>query len=347
MVMYGHSRMGDEAPVQPDAGGDAGAPVVVSGRAARVAAAREAMKAMPPPEPEAPVAVDAEAPKADPVEETPPEAQKGVDAIERRDKRAREQLAADRAAMEAEYKRKEADLERRLAEAAKPTPFDDLKKLPTVKRALEAMKAAGVNVDDEEVAEVIARDVYARSKSGKADPKARAYADQLAEKNGISAEVAELRRMLEETRETVAQKEQRQAMEAFQNKWLDGFTKEPPVSDSFLGLALTKNPEKARGALLSIGQRLERELGETPTHAEVIAAYEAETRADLADRGFTDEQIAGMLAKPKPPAPVKTPPRTLDPSTGPTTTPVSATTSREQKIAAARVGIKKLSAAIT
>jgi len=81
----------------------------------------------------------------------------------------------------------------------------------------------------------------------------------------------------------------------------------------------------------------------TPTHAQLIARYEQETRAELKERGFSDEHINAML-KPSAAAPPKGPPPTLDVTTRPTTPPSSKPQSRAEKIAAARIGLQKLGA---
>lgn len=361
--------MGDEAvPVGPATGGETKVEIVTPEqpttpppsvvRAAKIAAAREGMRklaaapgASAPTSPTEVAAKPEEKPPAPakPDEDAPPDAQaaKAIEAIEKRDKRAREQLAAEKAAHKAEIELERAELARMRAEmTGKPNPLDDLKKLPTVKRAIEAIKLAGLNPDDEEVMEVIARDAYARSRSGKADPKNKAYADQVAEKQGLQSELAELRKMVEETRESLTQRDQRAQLEQFQTRYLDEAVKAIPADPSFIGLHHSANPAKARAALLQLGQHMENESGETPTHAEVIARYEEMAKADLLDRGFTEAQVASMLAKPQAAKPAPSPmARTLDPSTGPTTAPINGHATREQRIAAARAGRIKLNTA--
>ena len=316
-------------------------------RAAKVAAFREgAAKA----EPAAPAvtAAPVEAPaKVEPVADDPPDPKtaKGIEAIEKRDKRAREALAADQAKWKAERDLEVAELARLRADLTGKAPkFDDLKKLPPAKRALEAMKLVGLDPDDEEAMEVIARDAYARSKSGKADPKNKAYADQVSEKSALAAEIAAMKAELDSVKGEFKTRDQRAAMEQFQNQYLDQAVKAVPADPSFIGLALTANPTKARAALLQIGQRLESENGDTPTHAEVIAEYERSKRAELADMGVPEAQIAAMLAKPAPVVVKAAPPKTLDVTVRSTTPPLNGNPTRDQKIAAARSGLKKLGA---
>ncbi len=333
----------------------------IEARASKLAAARgglrDVLKGSAPTETAAPVVEEKPAapavklePKVEKTDEPDPQTLKGIEAIEKRDQRARAALAAEKKAWQAEVEQQRAELARLRAEATKTPPIEDLKKLPVQRRALEALKLAGIDPDDEETMDLVARESYARSKSGKADPKNRAYADQLAKEQGVSSEVAELRKMLEETRAELAERDQKQKAEAFHTKYLDETIKAVPSEPSFVGRALAANPERTRATLLTIGQHLESQTGETPTHAEVIAAYETAAKQDLKDRGFTDEQIAAILAPPAA-APTKTAPAaaapvqrapTLDPARGSTTPPVNGLPTREQKLAKASEGLRKL-----
>lgn len=295
----------------------------------------------------------AEDPKADEID---PQTQKGLSAIEKRDQRARTQLAADKAAQKAEIDAERAEVARMKAElASKTTSLDELKKLPPAKRALEALKAVGL--EDEEAMEVVARQTWALSKSGKADPKNKVYAEQLAEKQGVSSELAELRKLVEETREQLTTTHKQAAAEKAAAQWLDEGVKVIPAEPTFIGQAHAANPAKARSALLAVGQRMLREAIEEnggrfdptlePTHAEVIARYEADKRQAFKDDGFTDEQIAALLKKPTTiTAPVKKPPATLDVTATRTTPTINGNgqPTRDEKIAKARADRLKANA---
>jgi hypothetical protein len=336
-------------------------------RAAKLATARVGLAKMagvtPPAEVDAEKTADPKPAIAKPVEkvdekpaEVDPNDAKGLEAIEKRDQRARTQLAADKAAWKAEQAAELAAINKLKAElTGKASSLDELRKLAKTK-PLEALKHLGVETEDDY--ERYARETYAVSKSGKADPKNKVYADQVAEKQGLAAELAELRKMVEDTRTHVSTREQQAQAEQFQAQYLDAAVKAIPADPSFIGLAHTANPGKARAALLALGQRMEREALEandgewnpahTPSHAQVIAKYEEETRAELKDRGLHDDQIAAMLRKPGTAAPVvKTPPKTLDITTRPTTNTLNGNPTREQKIAAARAGRLKLQAEST
>lgn len=279
-----------------------------------------------------------------------PQTKRAIDLIEKRDKRAREQLAAERKALKDELAAERAELEKLSAEAKKHQR-PDMMKLPAAQRLAEALKLAGLDPDDEEAMEIVARQSYARSKSGKADPKNKAYADQVAEKDGLARELEEMREEIRATRAELSTRDQRAAVEQFQARYLDEAVKAIPAEPSFIGKAHSANPGKARSALLALGQQMEREAIEadggtydpshTPTHAQVIARYEADKRQQLKDDGFSDEQIAQILAG-KPAAPAKTaPPKTLDPTARPTTTTNPGPLSRDEKIAKARVGLQQ------
>lgn len=268
------------------------------------------------------------------VEEKPDAATaKSIEAIEKRDRRAREQLAADRAAWKAERDLEIAELTKLKSElTGKATSLDDLKRLAKTK-PLEALKHLGIESEDD--LEVVARQTYAVSKSGKADPKNKAFADQVAEKHGVAAELAELKAELAKVKGEFSTRDQRAEMERFQTQYLDEAVKAIPAEPTFIALAHTANPAKARAALLELGQRIERETGETPSHAEVIAEYERNKRAELADTGLAADQIEALLRKPAPPA--KPLPKTLDlTARGSATAPINGNPTREQKLAAAR-----------
>lgn len=278
--------------------------------------------------------------------------ERGIAAIEKRDARQREMLKADRAKHDAEI----AEERRQIAEARaalenKSTSFDDLRKLPPARRAIEAMKAAGIDPEDEEVMELVARDAYARSKSGKADPKNRAYADQIAEKSGIASELADLRKELEGVRTELTTRDKRAEIERFQQSYLDDAVKAIPKESSFIGIAHAANPKAARSALLALGQRMEAEAIEenggrfdstlTPSHAEVIARYERDKRQAYKDDGLTDAQIAALLKPTTAAQPTeRRPPATLDVTVKSTTPALNGTgvPTRAQKIEAARAG---------
>jgi hypothetical protein len=267
---------------------------------------------------------------------------RGIESIEKRDKRQREQIAAERQKLEAD----KAELVKLRAEANRPAPLEELKKLPVRDRYLAALKQAGIDPDDDEHMELVARDSYARSKSGKADPKNKAYAEQIAEKTHGNDTVAQLKKEIEDLKSGLTEREQKAQAEQFQNKYLDAAVKAIPATPSLVGQAHSKNPERARAEMLHVGQMLERELGETPTHAEVVAEYEKHLRADLIDRGFSEDEITARLAPPKAaataaPAPAAKPMRTLDPSAGPSTQTMHGPPTREQRLAKAKAELAK------
>jgi len=311
---------------------------------AKIAEANSGMVAPAEAAPEA-AAVEKPAPA---VETAPdPTTAKGIEAIEKRDARAREQFKTDVAKVRAELDVERAEIARMRAEASKAPDHDSLKKLPVKDRYREALRLVGIDPDDEEHAEIVARDAYARSKSGKADPKNKVYAEQVAEKSALQAELTEMRKQLEQVQGEFKTRDSRAEMERFQSSYLDAAVKAIPVEPTPISMAHSANPEKTRAALLALGQQLERDIGETPTHAEVIAEYNRRAFADLSDRGFSQADIAALLKRAAPSAEVvakPAPTRTLDPDARPTATPINGNPTRDQKIAAARAGLRKLSA---
>ena len=277
---------------------------------------------------------------------------KGLEAIERRDKRQREQLAADRKAFADEAAQQRAEFAKLKADfEGKTTELDELRKLARAPgKSLELLKRLGVESEDD--FERYARDTYAVSKTGKVDPKNKQYADQMAEKQGTASEISDLRKELTDLREQLTTRDRQQNAKVEAERWVDEGIKALPKEPTFIGKTHAVNPTKARSELLATGQAMLREAIEEnggrydaslePTHAQVIARYETNKRQALKDDGITDEQIAAML-KPVG-APVAKKPvggRTLDVATsGMTTNPAPLT--RKEKMAVASEGLRKM-----
>lgn len=337
----------------------ASAPVAPTGRAAKLASLdqgklrAEAPTAAPVEavveaaptltDPAEPAAVEA-APVAE--DKPDPKAAKGIEAIEKRAVRERAALAAEKAAWQAERELQVAELARLRADlTGKASSNDDLKKLPLKDRYREALKRLDIDPDDENAMEVVSRDAYARSKSGKANPANKAYADQTSKDRELSDAIADLKRQQSELANEFKTRDQRAEMERFQTQYLDTAVKAIPADPSFIGLAHSVSPAKARASLLALGQRMERENEETPSHADVIAQYEVEQRERFVEAGLSTEQIDAMLRKP---APAKAPPpKSLDITARSTTQPINGQRSRAERIAAADAEIRKLEATPT
>lgn len=259
----------------------------------------------------------------------------GLAAIEKRQKKFQDDVAKAKADLELDR----AQLARQKAEVdAKASSLDELKALarkPGGRMAvLEKLGLAG-----EDDLEVIAREAYANSKAGKADPKNKQYAEQVAKDRGYSSDLEELKGTVRELTEKLETREKQAEAKAFVTEYLDGVVKAIPTTPTLIGKLHATNPGKARAALYEIGARLEKENEATPTHAEVIAEFEKVRRAELAEMGVdVDAQLKPAAAAP--PAP-KTQP-TLDVTSSTGTRPINGNPSRTDKLKSVNTGLKKL-----
>ncbi len=268
---------------------------------------------------------------ADAPTEDDPKTARGLAAIEKREKRFREEQARIKADLELER----AELARIKSElTGKATSYEDFKKL----KPLDLIDKLGLD-DDGLVA--LSRGAYARTKAGSADPRAAAAVAEVTEKRATKESIESIREEIrKEFRDELAKRDAAEQTKSFANKWQDDAVKAIPGDKPTLIARLhEKAPEKARAILLSIGQHLERENdNETPTHAEVIEAYEKHRRAELEEQGI---DVDALLA-PKKTAPPAAPTKTLDVTTSGGTRPITSANTKAEKIALVTAGLKKL-----
>lgn len=299
------------------------------------------------PVPEAPKPVD---PPADPpVEEKPaatdeatdPKTAKGLAAIDKQAKKFREEQARAKADLDLER----AELARIRAEVTgKSSSLEELQRL-VKKDPIAALAKLGLSTDDETEMERVGRGAYVYTKAGKADPRSKESASQIAEKSAIQAEIADLRKVADELRNEFKTRDQRASAETFVTRYLDGAVKAIPSEPTLIGKLYAKAPEKARQALHAVGAKLERENdNETPSHADVIAEYEKLQRAELEEQGV---DVDAMLRPSTTAAPAKAPSKTLDIAAPSGTRPINGTPTRAEKLAAITAGLRKLDSAAT
>lgn len=251
--------------------------------------------------------------------------------------RARKKFLDDQNASKAELEVQRAEVARlRAAAEGKVGSIDELKKLgPT--DLLDRLD----HLTDEDY-EALSRAAYARTKVGKADPRAAAAvkdaerslggrvvdAKLAAMETKHAAEIAELRG--EFTRRDQA---------AFAGRWVDEAVKAIPADKpTFLSKLHANEPDTARRELLTIGGELEKANdGEPPTQAEVIAEFEKRKRATLKSMGLD----ADALLTPSPaPAAAKPQPRTLNPANVNITRPGNVPTTRAERSANAQAKLR-------
>ena len=314
--------------------------------------ANAAAPATPPPASDVPAEdADAAAPivekpaaKVEPVEEKPDaQTAKGLAAIDKQaakfraeQKTAREELAMERA-----------DLARRTAELnAKAGSLDELRTLAK-KNPVAALAKLGIESEDD--LEVVAKTAYANSKTGKADPRNKAYAEQTAKEREYATKLEALEAQQAELKQYVSQRDQQAALEQARATYSDAAVKAIPAEPSLIGTLHAKNPGKARSALLELGIKMERdaavedgaqphEYGKyTPSHAAVVAEYEKQRRAELEEQGVDVDAMLKRTA----PAPAKTAAKTLDITTTTGTRPVNGNPSKAERLAAISSNLSK------
>jgi hypothetical protein len=284
--------------------------------------------------PTPPPAATSEAPAAD--EAHDPKTAKGLAAIEKQAKKFRDEQAAAKAAAKAELDVERAEIARLRAEATgKVTSIAELKKM----KPLEVLEALGFENEDDY--DVLARGAYAKTKTGKADPRLKQQAEQTAEARDLKATVAELRKQIEELGGEFTKRDAAAQTQAFVAKWQDDAIKAIPAEPSLIGRLAEKSPEKARDVLLTIGKYIEKQTGETPTHAECIEEYEKYRRAELEETGV---DVDALLRPSTEAAPKKAPGKSLDITTPGGTRPLNTNLSRAEKLAAVTAGLRKLDA---
>jgi hypothetical protein len=211
------------------------------------------------------------------VEEASPDkdTQKRLDVIARAEKRAKQQLAADR--LDFEEQRQAWKSEQRAAQAA-IAKFEEMK--TRAKRDPAGfMRSVGLAEDDFELA---AQALYAESKAGMADPKRRAAVDAALRQRETGDSIAELRAQVEalktEKLQAAARAEQATIVDQFVTTVAKAATAEKaPLVAKYLA----KSPAKARAGLAAAALALLEAEGDVPEHADVIAAYELQRRREL------------------------------------------------------------------
>lgn len=289
-------------------------------KAAKVEPAADEVAAKDPAEP---TAEDIEADAAESEDDDKPDAdtQKRLGLVERAEKRARQQLAAERREFEEER--------RTVAAEAKAIRTAQEKFEAAKKRAKHdpaaVLRELGLGDDDFEYA---AQQIYALSKAGAADPKRRAAVEAAMRDREKGDELATLRREVEEMKKAreaaIAEATHRETREA----WVASVSKEiDPAKSPLAARHLAKSPAKAHAMMFEVTLDLMNQNdGEEPSPAEVAAAYEKRRRTQLEDEGV---DVDALIAKPAAAATeVKKSSKTLGSNLGSATPPAKPAASR-------------------
>lgn len=327
---------------------DAGAALRAATKAAVIAGAAKA--AAPAPAAPAPAAATPAVPPAagEPAPAAPPPGADTDDdpppSNERAERALYQQLASERARMQAEFEaqlepwkprvQKALEIERKLAAAG-----DD---------PIAAIQALGYSVED---FEHLGHLLYAATPEGQKDPKRRAWAmDKLAGRKQVS-EVQGLKKQLDDLKGELTQREQQATAQAQLDAYASGLVGGVADTTPLAKARVTASPAAAREALVAIADKLYTDSGDShqtrklPTPAQVVAAYEKSRTAEL--EALRPEYEALSRRTPAAPTPPATPaakaaPVATPPATPPAPPPAPSRMTREEILAGIADMKKKL-----
>lgn len=231
----------------------------------------------------------------------------------------RESIAAQRAELEA------------LREKA--SKYDSLKKSAPAD-VVSAFKELGIDL------EYGAKTAWQHHLASKdpANPQHREAAARLQRDRGLDDELTTTKKELAELRERLDRREQTEKTQGEAHQYFGGMAKQIETAEApLLKTAMAKNPQGTWKRLANITLELEKEHGERPDAADVIATYEKRRLDELDELGITPPTAAANDSQtPKknhPPADKKQPAKTLgtDLSTPRVVQPRSAKSEREHR----------------
>lgn len=215
---------------------------------------------------------------------------KRLAAIQHREKKHNEKVAADQAKFDALRK----EWEPKLEAAAK---FDALKG-KGIAGLLEAAEHFGITGDDFEHA---ARALYARSPAAAKDPKTRAAAEETTWKRTMEQRVAAAEQEAAAAKKQLAERDQQAKIQARVDEYLGGIEKHaktPPKEGQPDAAPLVRKlvetaPAKARALFHHVAIELLDATGAPASAADVVAELEKRRRADLAEMGIDPAAVLG------------------------------------------------------
>lgn len=291
----------------------------------------------PAPEPSEEITKDEPAPADDAddadLEPTKPAAQakadpdlaKRLDVVQKAQKRAKEELARERAELERERERWKAEWNPRIQQAEQFLQLAGRAKYDPV----GVLLALGLTEDDLEPA---ARQVYAHSKAAAADPRYKESATRVMRERQVADELAQTRKELTEMRQQLQAREQAQAAEREAQRYMESVVKVAGEETPLVRTMLAKNAERTRERLAQTAMRLIEESGETPDPEDVVKALEQARRAELEELGIDlDTAIKAAPKKATPVAGETKAARTLTADLGTPAQPRAANRSRQDE----------------
>lgn len=238
------------------------------------------------------------------------ETKKRLAAVQHREKKHNERVAADTAKFEALRKEWEPKFE-----AAQK--FEALKG-KGIAGLLEAADHFGVKGDDFEHA---ARALYARSPAAAKDPKTRAAAEDVTWRRTMEQRVAAAEEKAAAAEKQLVERDQQAKVQARVDAYLGGIEKHAKTAPKegqadpapLVRKLVETAPAKARALFHQVAVELLDATGATPSAADVVAEVEKRRRADLAEMGIDPAAVLGAAAAAKDGATVekKKPSKTL------------------------------------
>ena len=246
-------------------------------------------------EAEEPSEDDETADRDEPAED--PELAKRLEKIQRQEQRSKELVAQQRRELEQE---RAAFAKEREEWAPKVERFEQLASRAKYDPA-SVLTELGLGEEDLEPA---ARQLYALSKAGKADPKLREQAARSQREREMMSELESLKKQMAEREKRDAEREQQAAAERQANEYLQTVEKAVGTDSVLVGRMLERTPQKARAQLRQVAAHLLQETGEVPDPVDVVAQLEKIRRAELEELGL-EIPVAGKKAASKTSSPAK------------------------------------------
>lgn len=153
----------------------------------------------------------------------------------------------------------------------------------------------------EEMFEQAAKQIYARSQSGRKDPKLREQATQSLREREMQAKLDELEKNYRKLAEERKQEQEQQAIRKQVEEYMGSVTQAVTEEHSIVHSMMQKAPEKARAQLEEAARYLYQQTGETPDPEDVVSTLEKARRAELEELGIEIPK-AGKKPKTKPKA---------------------------------------------
>lgn len=217
--------------------------------------------------------------------------------VRKTEKRARDAIATERAALERDRAAFQTEV-KEIAESAKR--FEKLKARAKYQPDVVLAELGLVDEDFEDAAKIL----YARSKAGGADPKNREAAARLAREREQADRLTTLEKKNADLVDTLTKREQQELADrqaaAYVTKIAKRITDEAPLAKR----RLAADPETARRELGAVAARLWESRGEQPSAKAVVKAYEKQRRRELVKQGVDIEALIK--------APIKTPAKAGD-----------------------------------